>query len=123
MKTETKSGLKITYKKGNIPNALRQQVWLKHCGEVYKRKCLTSWCDNSITVFNFHCGHNIPEVRGGKTTIKNLIPICTQCNLSMGHQYTFDEWCRNFKGHGGESAPYTVATVGSTGWSCCRWFR
>ena len=88
------------YKKGSIPNALRQQVWLKYCGEIYSRKCLTTWCNNVITVYDFHCGHNVPEVRGGKTTIDNLIPICTQCNLSMGHQYTFDEWCSTFKDRG-----------------------
>ena len=102
------------YKKGSIPTALRQQVWLKHCGETYKRKCLTTWCTNIITVYDFHCGHNIPEVRGGKTTANNLIPICKQCNLSMGCHYTFDEWCATFSGNDTVNGAPLVST-------CCCW--
>ena len=102
------------YKKGHIPTALRQQVWLKHCGELYKHKCLTSWCKNIITVYDFHCGHNIPEVRGGKTVIDNLIPICMQCNLSMGCHYTFDEWCSNFNEQAKDNNPPIVHI-------CCSW--
>ncbi|NBR60467.1 MAG: hypothetical protein EBT86_02245 [Actinobacteria bacterium] len=92
---------KSKYKKKKIPQALRQQVWLNRCGEVYKAKCCTIWCTNIISVFDFQCGHNVPEVRGGKTTVSNLIPICGRCNQSMGHHFTFDEWCANFieKGH------------------------
>lgn len=86
----------VAYKKKKIPQALRQQVWLSSCGEVYKAKCRTTWCANVITIFDFQCGHNVPEVRGGKTTVKNLIPICGRCNQSMGHHFTFDEWCANF---------------------------
>lgn len=103
------------YKKSGIPNALRQQVWLKNCGENYKRKCMVTWCNNNISVFDFHCGHNIPEVRGGKTTIDNLIPICTQCNLSMGHHYTFDEWCSKFE----ENKHTATIASSSFGWWCC----
>lgn len=104
------------YKKIQIPNALRQQVWLHYCGEQYKRKCFTSWCKNIISVFDFHCGHNIPEVRGGKTTIDNLIPLCVQCNLSMGHHYTFTEWCARFK----ESTENSDAILAKRNWK--NWF-
>lgn len=86
-----------TYKKKHIPQALREQVWINRCGEAFGRKCLTTWCNNKITVFDFHCGHNIPEVKGGKTTVDNLVPICTRCNLSMSSTYTFEEWCAVFQ--------------------------
>jgi hypothetical protein len=78
--------------KQKIPKALREQVWIVHAGRVFERKCLTTWCNNNMTVFDFQCGHNIPESKKGKTDISNLVPICSRCNLSMGSQYTFTEW-------------------------------
>ena len=78
--------------KQKIPKALREQVWLKHFGKKYEFKCSTHWCANIINVFDFHCGHDIPECHGGATTLVNLYPICARCNLSMGSQYTFAQW-------------------------------
>jgi len=79
--------------KAKIPKALREQVWKTSMGEKYDGKCRVTWCSNKISVFDFEVGHNIPESKGGKTDINNLVPICRQCNGSMGNQYTFDEWC------------------------------
>ena len=45
-----------------------------------------------MDVFNFHVGHNIPESKGGDMVLENLRPICQGCNLSMGSQFTIDEW-------------------------------
>lgn len=81
-------------RKQTIPAALREQVWIAHIGKKFESKCPVRWCSNLITVFNFQCGHNIPESQGGSTDISNLIPICSRCNLSMGSQYTIDEWDR-----------------------------
>ena len=79
--------------KAKIPCALREQVWLTFCGDKYfKHKCLVSWCENTITVFNFEVGHNVPESKGGATDINNLRPICAKCNRSMGDDYTIDEF-------------------------------
>jgi len=83
-------------RKATIPKALREQVWATYMGQQYENKCLVTWCTNRITVFDFQCGHNIPEVKGGPTTLANLRPICSRCNTSMGSSYTFDEWCNNF---------------------------
>lgn len=80
--------------KDNIPRALKEQVWLTHNGKKYETKCYISWCKNRITVFDFHCGHNIPESKGGSTDITNLIPICSRCNSSMKDNYTIDEWMK-----------------------------
>jgi 5-methylcytosine-specific restriction endonuclease McrA len=80
-------------RKQRIPAALRQQVWIQRIGRVFDSKCSTSWCSNIISVFDFECGHNVPESKGGETNFENLIPICRSCNMSMSNTYTFDEWC------------------------------
>lgn len=82
----------VNYHKKSIPQALRQQVWLYRIGEKFSGKCVTQWCKNKITVFNYECGHNKPESKGGQTVLENLYPICRQCNGSMGNNYTISEW-------------------------------
>lgn len=47
--------------KATIPKALREQVWL--AGRVYERRC-----QNVMSVFDFHVGHDIPESQGGLPT-------------------------------------------------------
>lgn len=79
-------------KKQKIPKALRDQVWLRHMGEVYKGTCKVRWCKNEMTILNFQCGHNIPESKGGATVLENLVPICSSCNQSMSNKYSIDEW-------------------------------
>ena len=83
-------------KKAKIPKALREQVWITHMGHTFDGKCKVVWCQNRMSVFDFQCGHNIPESKGGKTNISNLIPICSRCNLSMADQFTIDEWNARF---------------------------
>lgn len=83
----------MDYKKQKIPKALREQVWISKIGRKFDSKCRTTWCSNVITVFDFQCGHDIPESRGGTTDISNLEPICSRCNLSMGNEFTFKQWC------------------------------
>lgn len=80
------------YKKKKISQALREQVWLARFGRVFEHKCYVTWCKNTITVFDFESGHNIPESKGGKTDLTNLYPICRKCNGSMGDRYSIDEW-------------------------------
>jgi len=78
--------------KDTIPKALREQVWLTHVGKKYESKCVIRWCKNTITVFDFQSGHNVPESKGGATDLSNLRPICSRCNSSMNDNYTIDEW-------------------------------
>ncbi len=78
--------------KAKIPCALREQVWVYYIGKKFESKCYVKWCDNIINVYDFHCGHNIPESKNGQTTLENLRPICSRCNLSMNNNYTIDEW-------------------------------
>jgi len=86
------NSFKKPYVKAKISAALREQVWLQQNGRVFEAKCATSWCQNRVTAFDFQCGHDIPESKGGPTNINNLFPICPKCNLSMGNQYTLKEW-------------------------------
>ena len=78
--------------KKNIPKAIREQCWLNTFGEKYKHKCYIRWCNNNITVFDFHVGHDKPESKGGTLELSNLKPICARCNLSMSDKYTIKEW-------------------------------
>lgn len=82
---------KKTPKKG-IPKAIREQVWIKYIGHNYKCKCKVRWCKNTISVFDFHVGHNKPRSKGGDLDISNLLPICSRCNHSMSNSYTIDQW-------------------------------
>jgi hypothetical protein len=79
-------------RKAPIPKALREALWLQHFGKAFESKCSVAWCPNRITVYDFQAGHNVPESKGGATTLENLVPICSRCNLSMGSQYSIDEW-------------------------------
>jgi 5-methylcytosine-specific restriction endonuclease McrA len=102
MDTATVSPVHSTkpYKKENIPKAVREQLWIRDMGQKFKGKCKTSWCQNKVSVFDFHAGHNIPESNGGITSIDNLVVICSRCNLSMANNYTFIEWSSKFRGKG-----------------------
>ena len=94
MSVETTPSHEQKKRKDPIYMALRQAVWVKHMGRVFEGKCRTTWCPSTITVFNFECGHNVPESWGGPTTLENLFPICGTCNKSMGNKYTFHDWCK-----------------------------
>jgi 5-methylcytosine-specific restriction endonuclease McrA len=97
--------------KKQIPKALREQVWKSALGPVFESKCVVSWCQNTITVFDFEVGHNLPESKGGATSLENLRPICGRCNKSMGNRYSIDEWNRLGQPIG------SVPTTGCVG--CC----
>lgn len=87
---------KSRYKKKCIPSSLKTAIWITYNGECFKSKCHVSWCHNTITVFNFEAGHDIPESKGGATCLDNLKPICSACNKSMGNMYTISEYSRVF---------------------------
>lgn len=84
------------YRKKKIPKAVREAVWVKHVGKHFEYKCLTHWCPNKMTVFDFQTSHNIPESKGGSMELDNLYPLCGRCNQSMGSQYTYTEWSNIF---------------------------
>ena len=91
-RTYKKSSKKKKEKKQTIPKALREQLWVRNCGKEFEHKCYVSWCQNTITVFDFHVGHDQPESLGGTLELDNLKPLCSRCNLSMGNKYTIKQW-------------------------------
>ena len=95
-------------KKKVISKKLREEVWLKHFGKIFSSKCPIQWCTREISVFAFEVGHNIPESKGGRTTIDNLIPICGDCNRSMGDRFTIDEFSKQFAASASLPAPTTL---------------
>jgi len=70
-------------KKRNIPATVKRLVWNEYIGEeIGKAKC--TCCNVTyITQLSFHCGHVIAEANGGEISVKNLRPICQNCNSSM----------------------------------------
>lgn len=117
--TDTHGGTttKSKRRKQKIPAAFREQIWFRDYGRSFEGKCPTRWCTNIINVFDFQCGHNIPESKGGPTVPDNLIPICARCNMSMGDRFTFTEWSAL---NGPISIRQTVPLVNTTtsGWCC-----
>ena len=85
-------------KKATIPKAIREQCWLYSFGKTYEHKCYVRWCQNTISVFDFHVGHDKPESEGGTLDVSNLKPICARCNLSMSNNYTIKQW-NELNGH------------------------
>ena len=85
-------------RKQTIPRALKEQIWIRDMGKKFEGKCRTNWCKNNITIFDFQAGHDIPESKGGATTLENLVPICSRCNTSMGAKHTFAEWSAKYAG-------------------------
>lgn len=79
-------------RKVNIPKSLRRVVWEREFGKAYSAKCPIKWCTTIIDVWTAHYGHGVPECKEGKTVAENLRPICAACNLSMGSQYTIDQF-------------------------------
>jgi 5-methylcytosine-specific restriction endonuclease McrA len=77
-------------KKKNISKNIKLLIWNKYIGEdIIKHKCL---CCKKREIKNtdFHCGHVIPESKGGNETLENLRPICPNCNLGMGQTNMID---------------------------------
>ena len=107
-------------RKKKIPVAFKEQIWLRQFGTEYQGKCPTIWCQNTISVFDFHAGHKIAESKGGPTTPDNLIPLCARCNTSMGVR-TFDEWSNvnNLQKVPSFQKVQNIPSVHSVWWCCC----
>jgi len=90
MAGDKKTRAKATKKR--FTKAEREQCWRHHFGKCYEHRCYVRWCRNRIDVYNFHMGHNKPESQGGSSDLRNLRPICANCNQGMGDRMTIDEW-------------------------------
>jgi hypothetical protein len=76
--------IKRKYIKKSISATMRRKVWDEYIGKkIGEAKCLCCKMTD-ITQLTFHCGHIIPECKGGEITLSNIRPICSNCNSSMG---------------------------------------
>jgi 5-methylcytosine-specific restriction endonuclease McrA len=83
---------KIT--KATIPKKLRVQVWDSvFPGERYGN-CQV--CKERLDMTNFEAGHIRAESKGGETSLRNLVPLCGQCNRSVGTK-DLVEYCNEYK--------------------------
>ena len=84
---------KKAYIKQKISPILRFKVWETFIGSKIEGVCFC--CNtNKITPFTSHhtfqAGHIVSEKMGGKCSIDNLLPICRDCNRTMGIQHWDD---------------------------------
>ena len=87
----------INRPKKEIPKDVKTQVWDEYVGNKVSTKCLC--CKKrDIHIRHFHCGHVIAKSEGGDFTVKNLRPICAQCNLSMGTM-SMNEYTKTYFGY------------------------
>lgn len=85
------------YKRKTIPKSLKDKVWEAYNGKVYYAICRAG-CGKMLNVNDYECGHVISVKNGGTNQLKNLRPICSKCNKSMGTQNleTFAETYHDF---------------------------
>ena len=89
------NSIKTQKSKKNIPKRLKDLLWQTYFGKQYQSKCSVPRCNTTIFCNDFHTGHKISEKNGGETKLDNLIPLCSQCNLSMNFS-NYDEWIRRW---------------------------
>jgi hypothetical protein len=71
-------------RKKAIPKILKKVVWDQTFGEDVGQATCPCCGHASIRQIEFACAHIVAEAMGGETIASNLLPVCTQCNLSMG---------------------------------------
>jgi hypothetical protein len=85
-------------RKKKISPHVRFEVWKTYIGNNIKAECFCCW-KNKITPFTycntFHAGHIHSEAKGGEIKIENLLPICSDCNKSMGTTH-WDEYIKKY---------------------------
>ncbi len=82
----------------SVSNSLKKKLWsnwklsINNTDEFVPCPCCE--CE-LITGYDFHAGHKISFKNRGSTSLDNLIPLCSSCNLSMGTM-NYDEFKENF---------------------------
>lgn len=73
------------YDERPITKSLKKDVW-KKCQNGFCEICRTT----KIAKDSFECGHIQSRALGGQTELDNLIPICFDCNRSMGTRNAYE---------------------------------
>lgn len=66
-----------------ISDTKRDEVWRTYISDQLDGKCFCCKINN-ISYKNFECGHVISDKNRGKVELRNLRPVCKQCNGKMG---------------------------------------
>lgn len=67
-----------------INRQLKLKVWTNEFKDSWIGICPMINCNKEMNQEEFTCGHLISAAHGGRIELKNLRPICSQCNSSMG---------------------------------------
>lgn len=82
-------------RKKKIPKSVKIGSWNRYIGKTHG-EVLCIICNNhSITQSNFEAGHILSEKNGGDCSIDNIIPICSNCNKSVGILH-MDEYVKEY---------------------------
>jgi len=82
----------------SVSNSLKKKLWnnwkisICNTDELVPCPCCES---ELICGYDFHAGHKISFKNGGSTSLDNLIPLCSSCNLSMGTM-NYEDYKENF---------------------------
>lgn len=70
-------------KRKKLPDGIRKKLWKNHFGD-YAAVGNCKVCTDQIHINRFEAGHIVSVAKGGSDHIENLLPICQNCNRSMG---------------------------------------
>jgi len=100
---EQETGNKIkkntSKRKKPIPKKLRIDSWNKYIGEQNGNAYCVCCTNTVISQLRFHAGHIISEANNGPVTLDNIIPICSECNTSMGIRNMEDYIAEHYPGN------------------------
>jgi 5-methylcytosine-specific restriction endonuclease McrA len=81
--TEEEPTLPKPKRNKGVSSAMRCALWNQWFSETNGNgEC--PCCHRAITQQSFHAGHIVARAQGGADTLSNLVPLCPQCNTSMG---------------------------------------
>ena len=81
--------------KKRIPKKIKNDSWDKYIGSNVGDSICLCCRTTSINSKSFIGGHIISEKNGGLVSVDNIVPICSECNLSMGTT-NMDEFINNY---------------------------
>ena len=82
-----------SYQRNSIPTSVRKNLWKNYFGDNFTGVC--NVCRKEININDFEAGHIISFANGGSDNIDNLVPLCRDCNRSMGKQ-NLDEFKKEY---------------------------
>lgn len=86
----TKQTRSVRKRKQTIPKSVKSAVWNRYIGKEIGESLCPICQTHTIQKDHFSAGHVHAESNGGKPTVDNLRPICSQCNGSMSTQHMKD---------------------------------